>query len=323
MTPTIEEEVEQTEEVAATNGKPEIPEAPTPNCPAHVREHYDAICEKEREVRSLEGGYLSAKEEAAEAKKAFEAADKMLRNLISRGADPQQKLPFDEPAAVKYPKRIRIVRDIAESPSGRRAVKVGEEFDFVITNTDTGIVEIRVDNSDDRIELEAEEFEVIEWMEPVAHVTDNDAWRKAPLNELGLTEKQNDLFASAGVSTIGDIEDLRAKITDGKGEWPKGIGPAKVTDIENRIVSWLDKNRDKFGEPTGTVTCSDGTVVTGNASELTGFILDKVRDDFAKDSEPVAAIKAKANGKPRSNPKAGKRGGFAGKPKAKAKAKRK
>jgi hypothetical protein len=172
------------EESVAVDQLPEV-ETPPADAPDYVREHYDAIREKEREVRCLEGEYLDAKEAAAEAKRDFESADKALRNLIARGPDPQKPLAFPE--------------------------------------------------------------------EPATPAAD-DAWKSAPLNELRMTEKQNDLFASAGVTTIGELEDLRAKIADGKAEWPKGIGPAKVTDIENRVVDWLDANRDKFGQPETSVT---------------------------------------------------------------------
>jgi hypothetical protein len=75
-----------------------------------------------------------------------------------------------------------------------------------------------------------------------------DAWKLAPFAELGLTERQNNLFAESGVTTIGGLEEMRAAIADGKAEWPKGIGPTKVTDIENRVLDWLDRNRDHFGE---------------------------------------------------------------------------
>jgi hypothetical protein len=170
----LEPEVEQQEVQAEAS--PEVPPAPPADCPPHLREHYDAILAREREVRTLEDDYLSLKEQASEAKKSFEAADKALRNLISRGSDPQRELPFDAPPPAP------------------------------------------------------------------------EAWRTAAFSELGLTAKQNELFESSGVTTIGGIEDLRAQIAEGKAEWPKGIGTAKVTDIENRIVSWLDKNRDKFGE---------------------------------------------------------------------------
>jgi hypothetical protein len=213
-------------------------ESPAADLPEHVREHYEAIREKEREVRGLESNYFAAKEEAGIAKKEFELADKALRDMIARGSDPQLKLPLTD----------------APAP---------------------------------------------------------EAWRTAPFSELGLTAKQNELFESAGVTTIGGVEDLRAQIAEGKAEWPKGIGPAKVTDIENRIVDWLDKNRDKFGEP-ATVRCADGTTFVGTGEEVASFIVDKVREDFAADCEgdglvpihkPKSKAKHKSNGKAKTKKK--------------------
>jgi hypothetical protein len=161
----------------------------TAELPQHVREHYDAIREKEREVRELECVFLDAKREAKDAKEEFELADKSLRDLISRGPDPQRKLPLKDDELSPLPAAL-----------------------------------------------------------PPQPPASPDAWRAAPLIELGLTLKQNELFAEIGVTTIGALEDFRAEIAEGQAAWPKGIGPAKVTDIENRIVDWLDKNRDKFGE---------------------------------------------------------------------------
>ena len=89
-------ETQSEDQSGAVAETPAIPPEPPKDCPAHVREHYDTICEKEREVRSLEGQYMSAKEDAAEAKKGFEAADKALRNLIAFGSDPQLKLPLGD-----------------------------------------------------------------------------------------------------------------------------------------------------------------------------------------------------------------------------------
>src|SRR5262245_8616931 len=62
--------------------------------PTHVREHYDAIRQKEQSVRELERLFLDAKRQAKSAKEDFEAADLQLRNLIADGLDPQTKLPF-------------------------------------------------------------------------------------------------------------------------------------------------------------------------------------------------------------------------------------
>lgn len=229
-----------------TVADPVEPEGPMPS---HIREHYDAIREKEHEVRRLEGIYLRLKEESAAAKKDFEFADKSLRDMIAYGPDRQKKLPLADaelPNELPRPKRIKLLADVSEG------AQAGQEFDAIVDENCE--VSIAVDGLAEPICLEAEEFEVIEWSKPaVAESVEDDAWRKAPLAELGLTLKQNELFEGVGVKTIGDMEDLRARIADGSGnaQWPKGIGPAKVTDIENRIVDWLDKNRDKFGEPAG------------------------------------------------------------------------
>src|SRR5438552_2182555 len=90
----VKAEIDESASEAIAEVPPIVPPEPPADCPAHVRAHYEAIREKEREVRGLEGEYLSAKEEATEAKKSFEAADKALRNLISRGSDPQLTLPL-------------------------------------------------------------------------------------------------------------------------------------------------------------------------------------------------------------------------------------
>lgn len=60
------------------------------------RRHYEAIREKETEVRVLEGTAKDAKEHAAACKKKFERADEQLRDLIRTGLDPQKELPFEQ-----------------------------------------------------------------------------------------------------------------------------------------------------------------------------------------------------------------------------------
>lgn len=72
------------------------------------------------------------------------------------------------------------------------------------------------------------------------------AWREASVAEsLGLTTGVLEKLANAGVTTIGELEDLRA----GAGlRSIKGIGQATVDKIEDQVIEWLDENRDKFGE---------------------------------------------------------------------------
>jgi hypothetical protein len=261
--PEVAEDQQEQEPEAVASEPVVVPPAPPADSPAYFREHYDAIREKERDVYALENEYLELKEEAAGAKKAFEAADKELRNLIARGPDRQKKLPLDEAEATpRKPKRIKLLADIEGT-----TLKVGYEPPFEIDG-DGDVAAIWNDGTtDQKIHLEPDEFEVIEWTngdEGQPEAQESDAWRAAPLSELGLTLKQNDLFEAIGVTTIGHMEDLRARIAEGKpdAQWPKGIGPAKVTDIESRIIDWLDRNRDKFGEPV-PVGEADQPVVPG------------------------------------------------------------
>lgn len=76
----------------------------------------------------------------------------------------------------------------------------------------------------------------------------SDAWRDCTIAELGAHGLRASLvqrLAELGYDTIGKLEDLRAKISTGAVDrWPKGIGEAKITEIENAVVGWLTANRD-------------------------------------------------------------------------------
>ena len=72
----------------------------------------------------------------------------------------------------------------------------------------------------------------------------DDAWRSVHLSELNLKTKLQERLEEAGIETIGRLEDLRAEISQGREKWPKGIGKAKITEIEDAVIAWLSKNRD-------------------------------------------------------------------------------
>lgn len=71
--------------------------------------------------------------------------------------------------------------------------------------------------------------------------TSENAWREHELEELAIPGGVLGKLYDAGIETIGELEDLRAKIANGKADWPKGVGEAKVTVIENAVVEWLAK----------------------------------------------------------------------------------
>ena len=285
---------EQPTEAAAEAPAPpaEIPPEPSAECPPHIREHYEQIREKERAVYKLESEYLSLKEEASSAKREFEAADKELRNLIARGADPQRQLPFEKPGEVRKPNRIKLLVDLPGT-----TMKAGFEPVFTVDDAGDVLAVWNDGNADQTVLLELDQYEVIEWEngdedQPATEAT-NDAWRSAPFAELGLSLKQNELFEAIGVTTIGGLEDLRARMANGdfSAQWPKGIGPAKVTDIENRVIDWLDKNRDKFGEAVD----AGGRTLWG--TELPPAPVAQSTEPVIPEPEAAEAVHENGNGK--------------------------
>lgn len=71
---------------------------------------------------------------------------------------------------------------------------------------------------------------------------ESDTWRFTPLPELNLPESLTAKIIESGYETLGELEDLRAAISTGKAEWPKGIGVAKITQIEDAVVAWWSKS---------------------------------------------------------------------------------
>jgi hypothetical protein len=68
-----------------------------------------------------------------------------------------------------------------------------------------------------------------------------EAWRAVPLAELGLRPKIEEKLIEHGIHTVGQLEDVRADYPAGGPGWPKGIGGAKVAEIEKALVSWRTK----------------------------------------------------------------------------------
>ncbi len=72
----------------------------------------------------------------------------------------------------------------------------------------------------------------------------NDDWRRAGIEELqrhGIKAGMTDKLVEDGITTIGQLEDLRA----GAGlKSIKGIGQGKADKIEEAVLAWLSANRD-------------------------------------------------------------------------------
>lgn len=107
--------------------------------------------------------------------------------------------------------------------------------------------------------------------EPIREVS-RDEWQKVSIDQLGLKETLCEKLKEAGLDTIGRLESRRAEIYSGFEKWPKGIGQAKVTEIENAVLNWLAKNRQ-----------DDDKITTAGDGELA----DSVDPDSPDTTEPV------------------------------------
>jgi len=87
----------------------------------------------------------------------------------------------------------------------------------------------------------------IPYCDPSTPPPADNAWRSVSIDELdnhGLKPALLEKLHEAGLDTIGQLEDRRADISQGREKWPKGIGAAKITQIEDGVVAWLTANRD-------------------------------------------------------------------------------
>ena len=73
--------------------------------------------------------------------------------------------------------------------------------------------------------------------------------RAASLGELKLPGSLHEKLTDAGVNTIWDLERLRGEISQGREKWPKGIGAAKITTIEDAVIGWLTRNQSRWEKP--------------------------------------------------------------------------
>lgn len=63
-----------------------------------------------------------------------------------------------------------------------------------------------------------------------------------PIDVLDLPSSVAVKLEEAHVQTVGQLEKLRGEIALGNEKWPKGIGPAKVTAIEDAVTDWIAAN---------------------------------------------------------------------------------
>ncbi len=75
------------------------------------------------------------------------------------------------------------------------------------------------------------------------------ALESAALDRLGLPTRLVQKLADADCRTIWDLEQLRSEISQGRKKWPKGIGEAKQTQIEDAVLKWVAANQANWEQP--------------------------------------------------------------------------
>lgn len=91
---------------------------------------------------------------------------------------------------------------------------------------------------------------------------------------LGLKEAVTEKLIEAGADTLWRLEMLRKDISKGRKEWPKGIGKAKVTAIEDAILAWCASNSGRWDRLQG-------------ANDQAEAAADVERAEAVKESQPV------------------------------------
>jgi hypothetical protein len=90
----------------------------------------------------------------------------------------------------------------------------------------------------------------------------------ASIAELRLPAKVQEKLEEAGAVNIWKLEQLRSDIALGREKWPKGIGPAKVTDIEDAIMRWMASNSDTWApNQREAITAEDSLQAANDAVE--------------------------------------------------------
>jgi hypothetical protein len=90
----------------------------------------------------------------------------------------------------------------------------------------------------------------------------------APISQLGISETLQGKLIEAGAENLWTLEQLRSEISLGKAKWPKGIGAAKVTQIEDAIMGWMSRNSASWDPMQGANDAAEAAADESRAAEV-------------------------------------------------------
>jgi len=134
----------------------------------------------------------------------------------------------------KTPKRIKMLVEVGNDVEGTGAV--GSEWDAIVDAD--GDVAILLSDDSNPYPLEPEEFEVIEWSEPV----DPNGWKSVPLSEVltGQAKKAVKILAGEKIETFGQFIDWQRDRNELRNV--EGIGPELEGFVGDACADFFAKN---------------------------------------------------------------------------------
>jgi len=187
---------------------------------AHTRRRADYLREKDvlqEQISALMIEQAKLKEQAKRCKKEAEVYIEQLNELIENWENPA-------PSA-----------DTSPVPTGTAGGCVPTGHDQAATD----ITQSEPASSPDSPALEMAQ-------KPRTEAQTQAAYRRtlesSPISQLGISEALQEKLTEAGAENLWTLEQLRSEVSLGKAKWPKGIGVAKVTAIEDAIMGWMSRN---------------------------------------------------------------------------------
>lgn len=179
--------------------------------------------------------------------------------------DPDAGEKIDEPAPTKKTKKqlteaeqqakaerefrkqfIEVAEELADAVLERRRAEEIYKTAKAREKMCGEMLETIADRGPERYPLiEAAEAKAVEKpaSESAPAAASDDAWKSRPLSELNLPAGLFDKLIGEGLDTIGRLEQRRADIATGREKWPKGVGTAAITKIEDAVLAWLKVNQ--------------------------------------------------------------------------------
>jgi enamine deaminase RidA (YjgF/YER057c/UK114 family) len=113
----------------------------------------------------------------------------------------------------------------------------------------------------------------------------------AALEQHGVSAAVIEKLAESQINTLGELESLRAEISNGKAKWPKGIGEKKITAIENAVVTFLAAHQysDSASVPVTQVDEAGEQSSIRTSREEIEADAKRIADEEGEEGEPIEA----------------------------------